>query len=195
MTNLRTNVLFEEMESDQADVSALDSINTEGLQTVAEMARAVTAQEALVVQLEDRLKEEKKKLLKLTDEDLPALLHEIGLTKFELEDGSKVELKPTYGAHIKIDNRSQAFGWLRDNGFDDIIKNTVSCVFGRGEDSQAEQFLKVAAEQGVHADQKEEVHPSTLKAFVRERVETGDEFPMDLFGAFVGQRANIKKGK
>jgi hypothetical protein len=169
MTNL-----FEEMESDQADGSALDSVNTEGLQTVAEMARAVSAQDLLVAQLEDRLKEEKKKLLKLTDEDLPALLHEIGLTKFELEDGSKVELKPTYGAHIKVDNRPQAFAWLRDNGFDDIIKNTVSCVFGRGEDSQAEQFLKIAADQGVHADQKEEVHPSTLKAFVKERVETGD---------------------
>ena len=91
MTNL-----FEEMESDQADVSALDSINTEGLQTVAEMARAVTAQEALVVQLEDRLKEEKKKLLKLTDEDLPALLHEIGLTKFELEDGTQTHVWRTH---------------------------------------------------------------------------------------------------
>lgn len=111
MTNL-----FEEMESDQADGSALDSVNTEGLQTVAEMARAVSAQDLLVAQLEDRLKEEKKKLLKLTDEDLPALLHEIGLTKFELDDGSKVELKPTYGAHIKVDNRPLAFAWLRDNG-------------------------------------------------------------------------------
>jgi len=187
--------LFEEMESDQASGSALDSVNTEGLQTVAEMARAVSAQDTLVVQLEDRLKEEKRKLLKLTDEDLPALLHEIGLTKFELEDGSKIELKPTYGAHIKIDNRDMAFTWLRDNGFDDIIKNTVSCVFGRGEDTQAEEFLKIAAEQGVAADQKAEVHPSTLKAFVRERVEVGDEFPMDLFGAYVGQRATIKKGK
>ena len=76
--------------------------------------------------------------------------------------------------------------------FDDIIKNTVSCVFGRGEDSQAEEFLKIAAEQGVPAAQKEEVHPSTLKAFVKERVEVGDEFPMDLFGAYVGQRENIK---
>ena len=55
MTNL-----FEEMESDQADVSALDSVNTEGLQTVAEMARAVTAQDALVVQLEDRLRRKEK---------------------------------------------------------------------------------------------------------------------------------------
>jgi hypothetical protein len=187
--------LFEEMESDQASGSALESVNTEGLQTVAEMARAVSAQDTLVAQLEDRLKEEKRKLLKLTDEDLPALLHEIGLTKFELADGSKIELKPTYGAHIKIDNRDMAFTWLRDNGFDDIIKNTVSCVFGRGEDSQAEHFLKIAAEQGVPASQKEEVHPSTLKAFVKERVEVGDEFPMELFGAYVGQRANIKKGK
>tara|TARA_R100001369_G_scaffold90757_1_gene130249 strand:- start:22 stop:600 length:579 start_codon:yes stop_codon:yes gene_type:complete len=187
--------LFQEMESDQASGSALDSVNTEGLQTVAEMARAVSAQNTLVVQLEDRLKEEKRKLLKLTDEDLPALLHEIGLTKFELADGSKIELKPTYGAHIKVDNRDMAFTWLRDNGFDDIIKNTVSCVFGRGEDSQAEEFLKIAAEQGVPAAQKEEVHPSTLKAFVKERVEVGDAFPMDLFGAYVGQRANIKKGK
>jgi len=30
---------------------------------------------------------------------------------------------------------------------------------------------------------------------VRERVENGDEFPMDLFGAWVGQRAVITKGK
>jgi len=188
------NDLFAEMEADQAETSELHSINTDGLKTVAEMARAVEAQSTLVANLEERAKEEKKKLLKLTDEDLPALLHEIGLAKFELEDGSKIELKPTYGAHIKVDNRDAAFGWLRDNGFDDIIKNTVACVFGRGEDKKAETFIKVAHDAGVPATQKEEVHPSTLKAFVKERVENGEEFPMDLFGAYVGQRATIKKG-
>lgn len=188
------NSLFDEMEEDQAQTSDLNSVNTTGLKTVAEMARAVEAQTTLVSGLEDRIKEEKQKLLKLTDEDLPALLHEIGLTKFELEDGSKIELKPTYGAHIKVDNRDAAFAWLRDNGFDDIIKNTVACVFGRGEDKKAETFIKVAHDAGVPATQKEEVHPSTLKAFVKERVETGDEFPMDIFGAYIGQRATIKKG-
>jgi hypothetical protein len=30
---------------------------------------------------------------------------------------------------------------------------------------------------------------------VKERVENGDEFPMELFGAYIGQRATIKKGK
>ena len=188
------NDLFAEMERDQAATSELHSINTDGLKTVAEMARAVEAQSTRVSDLEALIKEEKKKLLKLTDEDLPALLHEIGMAKFELDDGSKIELKPTYGAHIKVDNRDAAFGWLRSNGFDDIIKNTVSCIFGRGEDKKAETFIKVAHDAGVPASQKEEVHPSTLKAFVKERVENGEEFPMDLFGASVGQRATIKKG-
>ena len=188
------NDLFAEMEADQAETSELHSINTEGLKTIAEMARAVEAQSTRVSDLEALIKEEKKKLLKRTDEDLPALLHEIGMAKFELDDGSKIELKPTYGAHIKVDNRDAAFGWLRSNGFDDIIKNTVSCIFGRGEDKKAETFIKVAHDAGVPASQKEEVHPSTLKAFVKERVENGEEFPMDLFGAYVGQRATIKKG-
>ena len=188
------NDLFAEMEAEQAETSELHSINTEGLKTIAEMARAVEAQSTRVSDLEALIKEEKKKLLKLTDEDLPALLHEIGMAKFELDDGSKIELKPTYGAHIKVDNRDAAFGWLRSNGFDDIIKNTVSCIFGRGEDKKAETFIKVAHDAGVPASQKEEVHPSTLKAFVKERVENGEEFPMDLFGAYVGQRATIKKG-
>ena len=188
------NDLFAEMEADQAETSELHSINTEGLKTIAEMARAVEAQSTRVSDLEALIKEEKKKLLKLTDEDLPALLHEIGMAKFELDDGSKIELKPTYGAHIKVDNRDAAFGWLRSNGFDAIIKNTVSCIFGRGEDKKAETFIKLAHDAGVPASQKEEVHPSTLKAFVKERVENGEEFPMDLFGAYVGQRATIKKG-
>ena len=187
------NDLFAEMEADQAETSELHSINTEGLKTIAEMARAVEAQSTRVSDLEALIKEEKKKLLKLTDEDLPALLHEIGLAKFELEDGSKIELKPTYGAHIKADNRDAAFGWLRSNGFDDIIKNTVSCIFGRGEDKKAETFIKVAHDAGVPASQKEEVHPSTLKAFVKERITEGKPIDLDLFGAYSMNTAEIRR--
>ena len=48
---------------------------------------------------------------------------------------------------------------------------------------------------GLHPEQTESVHSSTLRAFVKERVENRDNFPMDLFGAFTGQRAVLKKGK
>jgi hypothetical protein len=134
----------------------------------------------------------KKQYLKLTDEELPAVLEELGIAEMKLDDGSKIKLTQIYGASIPVDRREEAFAWLRENGYDDIIKNTVACSFGRGEDDKAAKFTDSIRRMGLAPDTKTEVHAMTLKAFVRERVETGDELPMDLFGAFVGQRAVIK---
>jgi len=179
----------------EAKASALESVDSDDLKSVAGIARTIAAKEAEIEELDARLKQTKKDLLKLTDEDLPGLLHEMGLAKFSLEDGSEVAIKPTYGASIKVDNRESAFQWLRDNGYDDIIKNSVVCSFGRGEDDAALEFSRLAAEKGYVPENKTEVHPQTLKAWVKERVETGEEFPMELFGAYVGQRAFIKRTK
>ena len=187
--------LLLDMEADQANASSIESMDNTGLKSIAEIARAARNQEDLVNKLEDQLKTAKRELLRLTDEDLPAMLQELGLSSFELDDGSKVTVRPTYGAHIKAENRETAFDWLRQNGFDDIIKNTVSCNFGRGEDREASEFIDYAQGLGYAAEQKTEVHPSTLKAWVKERVETGETFPMELFGAYVGQRANIVRKK
>jgi len=187
--------LLLDMEADQANASAIEKMENTGLKSIAEIARAARNQEEVVNNLEDQLKAAKRELLKLTDEDLPAMLQELGLSSFELDDGSKITVRPTYGAHIKAENRETAFDWLRQNGFDDIIKNTVSCNFGRGEDREASEFIDYAQGLGYAAEQKTEVHPSTLKAWVKERVETGETFPMELFGAYVGQRANIVRKK
>jgi uncharacterized small protein (DUF1192 family) len=190
------NDLTSMMEQDfEESASSLDTINSEGLKSVAEIARVIAAKEAEIETLEATLKETKKQLLKLTDEDLPAMLQEMGLSKFSLDDGSEVSVKPTYGASIKVDNREAAFSWLREHGYDDIVKNSVFCSFGRGDDEMALQFTRLAEQQGLTPEQKTEVHPQTLKAWVKERVESGDEFPMELFGAFVGQRAYIKRTK
>ena len=182
------------MEQDTSD-AAIESIDQGGLSSVAELARAVRQQEALVSSLEQQLKDEKKALLKLTDEELPAMLIELGLQSMTLDDGSQVTCEQTYGASIKVENRPKAFEWLRDNGYDDIIKNQVICIFGRGEDDQASAFQALASKEGYTADQKTEVHSQTLRAFIKERVEAGDDFPMELFGAWVGQRAKIKRVK
>jgi hypothetical protein len=190
-----SNSLLQEMEADQTTVSAVEAVDQSGLKSIAGIARAVRDQEDLVQRLESDLKAAKKDLLKLTDEDLPAMLLELGLSSFELDDGSKVTVRPTYGAHIKADNKETAFDWLRAHEYGDLIKNTVSCQFGRGEDHEAVEFMEYAQKLGYAAEQKTDVHPSTLKAWVKERVQNGDEFPMELFGAFVGQRATINRSK
>jgi hypothetical protein len=185
------------MEKDFEDnvLSSVDKVDQQGLNTVAELAREIRNQEAQIANLEKLAKDLKKSVLKLTDDEMPAMLAELGISSFSLDDGSTVEVKQTYGASILVDNRPKAYDWLRDNGYDDIIKNTVECQFGRGEDDLANAFAAFAIQQGYAPDQKTAVHPQTLRAFVKERVEAGDDFPMELFGAYVGQRAIIKRGK
>jgi len=175
--------------------TSVEKLDQQGLTSVAALARKIRDTEERIEDLENKLKDEKKTLLKLTDEDMPAMLAEIGISSFSLDDGSQVEVKQTYGASILVENRPAAYEWLRENGYDDIIKNSVICQFGRGEDDQASAFAAFAQQQGYVPEQKTEIHPQTLRAFVKERVEEGDAFPMELFGAWVGQRAVIKRGK
>ena len=179
--------IFKQLEEDfEETLSSVNKVDQGGLTSLASLARKIQEEEKNIATLEETLKEAKKKLLKLTDEDMPAVMQEVGMNKFELDDGSTVEVKPTYGASILVDNRPQAY---------DIIKNNVICSFGRGEDDKASAFKAFAAKEGYGANQKTEIHSQTLRAFVKERVEAGDAFPMELFGAWVGQRAVIKRGK
>jgi len=184
-----------EQDFEQNLATSVEKIDQSGLNTVAGLARQIRDEEKIIAELEQKLKEKKKSLLKLTDEDLPSVLAEMGISSFSLDDGSTVDVKNTYGASILVDNRPKAYDWLRENGYDDIIKNTVSSTFGRGEDELANSFTAFAQKKGYHVNQKTEIHPQTLRAFVKERCEAGDDFPMELFGAYIGQRAVIKGGK
>tara|TARA_R110000751_G_scaffold64667_2_gene132737 strand:- start:5175 stop:5750 length:576 start_codon:yes stop_codon:yes gene_type:complete len=190
------NDIFDLMEEDfENTISSVEKLDSAGLSTVAGLARKIKHQQEKVERLDRELKDEKQSLLKLTDEDLPSTMADLGLTKFSLDDGSMVSVIATYGASILVKNRPVAYEWLRDNGHDDIIKNIVSCQFGRGEDDQASAFQAFATQQGYPAAQAESIHAGTLKAFVKERIETGEDFPHDLFGAYIGQRAVIKGAK
>jgi|TARA_R110000787_G_scaffold23906_8_gene68150 hypothetical protein len=191
------NDIFEQMEEDfeKSIKDPLSKIDTKELGTIAEVAKEIRDKELRILSLEVQLKDHKKELNKLTDEDLPQMLTEIGLSSFTLEDGSAVTIKQTYGASIRVDDRLKAHDWLRENGHDDIIKNSVYCSFGRGEDDQASAFQAFATKEGFPVEQKTEIHSQTLRAWVKERVENGEEFPMELFGAYIGQRAVIKGRK
>ena len=186
--------LLEEMEADFESNSA-SPLDNSSLATVSKLARAIAVKEKEINSLDEQLKAAKKEMLKLTDEELPGAMAEVGLASFTLDDGSEINVKPTYGASILVKNRPAAYEWLRENGYDDIIKNTVSCDFGRGEDDLASSFKALAEKEGHVPQQNTGIHSSTLRAFVKERVENGDQFPMELFGAWVAQRAVIKRGK
>ena len=162
--------------------------------------KALSDQVVKLRQMEDQVKEkdiELKKLKKDLDvvsgEVIPTMMTEMNISTLKLADGSAVEVKPIYGASISIDKKEKAFNWLRNNGLGDLIKNEITVSFGRNEDNKATAYAGLAAGQGFQPVQKLKVEPMTLKALVRERIESGQDMPSDLFNVFAGNRTKITR--
>ena len=150
--------------------------------------------------LEDKIKEKEIELKKLkkdseiiSGEVIPTMMTEMNVSTLKLADGSAVEVKPIYGASISPDKKEEAFNWLRNNGLGDLIKNEVIVSFGRNEDNKAANYAVLAQGRGYQPIQKLKVEPMTLKALVRERVESGKDMPSDLFNVFAGNRTKITR--
>ena len=175
----------------EQDAGALQ-VEDQQISGVAGLAKRAKQLEKEIDELETVVKERKEQFRKLTEQTIPEALAELGMSSFKMDDGSSVEVKAFYSASIPAARKAEAFMWLRDHGFDDIIKNTVSVNFGRGEDELSARLLNLLGEQGYPAQQAEKIEPMTLKAWVKEQVERGNQFPTDLFGVFIGQKATIK---
>jgi hypothetical protein len=166
---------------------------TENIQSLADQVEKLNTLDQEVEILEKNLKQKKKDFEYLSGEVIPTMMAEMGLSQLKLMDGSLIDVKPNYSANITIANRDAAFNWLRTNGLGDIIKNEISVSFGRNEDNKAADYVALAAERGYQPTQKLKVEPMTLKALVRERIESGKEMPTELFNVFVGNKTTIKR--
>jgi len=140
---------------------------------------------------EDAIKKLKKDIEVISGEVIPTMMQEMNLSSLKLEDGSSVEVKPVYGASISLAKKEEAFNWLRNHNLGDLIKNEITVSFGRNEDNKAIAYANLAQGQGYQPVQKLKVEPMTLKALVRERLESGQEMPTDLFNVFAGNRTKI----
>ena len=176
-------------EKDQQEV--LDK--TKNINQLADKIKELQAQQAQLQVQEDAVKQKKKDIEYLSGEVIPTMLSEMGLSFLKLQDGSSVEVKTNYSATITQANKEAAFNWLRENGLGDIIKNEISVSFGRNEDNKAADYAELAKGQGLEPRQKLKVEPMTLKALVRERIESGKEMPTELFNIFVGNKTTIKR--
>ena len=169
----------------------LDSINESD--KLSDQVVKLTNLEDELANKETELKELKRKVELVSGEVIPTMMQEMNISTLKLADGTSVEVKPVYGASILVAKREGAFKWLRDNGLGDLIKNEITVSFGRGEDTKASEYTSLAESKGYQPSQKLKVEPMTLKALVRERLESGQEIPSDLFNLFTGNRTKITR--
>ena len=186
-------ILMNDILEDMFDESeALDSINTETTKNLSGLVRQLRVVEQEVEEAETLLKTLKSERQKLSTQMIPDLMDEMGVERVDV-DGLTVTKKQIVAASIPVDKRELAFDWLRERGLDDIIKNDVVCSFGRGQDNLAKDAFWTLKDKGLEPSTKTHIHPMTLKAFVKDRVEQGQEIDLDLFGAFLTNAVEIKR--
>jgi len=146
-----------------------------------------------IANAEEGVKKLKEQARIISELEIPSMMKEMNITKLKLRDGESVEVGKFYSASIPAEKQDEAFTWLRNNGLGDVIKNDITVTFGRGEDNKAAQYAVLARGQGFEPVQKIGVHAQTLKALVRERMESGLDVPSDLFKPYEGNRTKITR--
>tara|TARA_R100000234_G_scaffold755_1_gene596 strand:+ start:1445 stop:2038 length:594 start_codon:yes stop_codon:yes gene_type:complete len=181
--------IFEDL-IDEGDKFA--SVDTGTGKQLSDLVRKLRSIEQDIEDAELNLKALKAEKHRLSVENIPGLMDEMGVDRLDV-DGVSVSRKMIVHASIPQDRKEEAFAWLRENGLDDIIKNDVTCSFGKGEDNIAGDVVGILQEKGFDPKTKTHVHPSTLKAFVKERIVDGKPIDLDMFGAFIANAAEIRR--
>ena len=175
----------------------VESLNDKDLQSLTKLCDKLLRTQGTIGTAEDRLQRLKEQEKTLSEELIPQCLAEIGIEEIRLTDGSRISAQPYYGARITQAKSVSAHAWLREQGHGDLIKNIVSVQFGRGEDERAKAVIQLLKKEGLMPDQKESVHPSSLKAFVKEQIESGnqvfDQEAKELFSVYECKRTKIVK--
>ena len=162
--------------------TSLASIPDGKMQGMARLARELVDLDAEVSRLEELLKEKKTRRHVVQTKEMPDIMNEIGVDVTGV-DGVRIELKQKCHASISSswsdDKKHRAFDHLREIGGEDLIKQTLSVIAGRGSDELmvllANRVRQMLAEMGIEASVRLEptVQWNTLTAFVRSVLEEG----------------------
>jgi hypothetical protein len=175
-----------------ADISQEIGVDDDKLSTLAKLAQRQEAMEKAIADTEQLIKERKAELQKLKTETIPDFMDEVGIESFVTSSGRQIKVEPFYQCSIPKDRKDEAFKWLTEHGYEDLIKVNVGVTFGKSQYEEACELSRTLDELGYPVVPVLNVHPMTLKGWVRNMSEEGEEFPLDLFGAFIGRTTKLK---
>jgi len=135
------------------EAGALGDVDVGTSKTLSDLVKTLRSVEDQIKDTELHLKSLKADKQNLSIDKIPALMDEMGVERIDV-DGVTVTRKMMVHASIPADRKDEALGWLRSEGLDDIIKNDVTCSFGKGEDNVAGDVLGMLQDRGYNASAK-----------------------------------------
>lgn len=140
--------------------------------------------------LEAVVKEYQSKLADIENRQIPDLLLELGLGKVTTNEGLEIGLKTEY--NVAVQNPEALASWMEFKDGGHLWK--MSLKFEKGENIDA--LRELAKEKGLSYEEKAEIHPQTLKKFIREYLEGGgDRVPEACAKVSTFTHATIKQSR
>lgn len=162
------------------------------LKELTDMANKMITLKRKIGEREDELKKLSEQYRTINEITLPEKMMAIGLLEIKLEDGTRLLVETFYNAKIPDNKADEAFQWLEDHDCGSLIKNKVDVTLGKGENEVSKEIVDFLTAKKVAFTHKTSVHPMTLKAFVREQIESGNELDQELFGVYIGNKIKVK---
>jgi hypothetical protein len=175
-----------------------DNLRIKLHEKLAEEANAAVAKQREMTDLLERAKALQEQIQVAVQKTLPDLMHELELHDFTTEDGTCISLKPYFRASVPVKDlraREDALAWIREN-VPDIIKVELVLSYGAMQHDVALATKELLESLDLRPVLLEDVHHSTLTAYIRDRVtnpKEGDEpLPLKTLNASMGTVADIK---
>lgn len=156
------------------------------LTRIAEAARLQLKLEQELSGLEKDVETKKEELRRVAETVLPDLMEEAQQEELKTADGIKVKVSERIQASIPKKDPARAvkcFKFIEDQGDERLIKRSFKIEFGREEEKWADKFERDLKQRKrpLNVVRDKTVHPSTLKAYIKEKLESGVDVPLDAF--------------
>jgi hypothetical protein len=163
-----------------------------GLSRLSRLAEDQAAAESAVARAEQALAIAKEKLKDISEHTIPNLMEELEMKEFTTRHGLKVQMKVNVRASLGSGPRKdEGISYLIANGSGAIVKQNVVVSFGRNDAAAAKKLVEDLKASGLAASFERKVEPATLSAWVREKLENGEDVPLETFGVFRQRVAKI----
>lgn len=131
---------------------------------------------------------------RLEIETLPALFAEAGITELRTENGDRLKMGLMASGSLPKDpeKRKLAIEWLAANGYNDVIESKVTASWARGDREKAEGlYEQLRGDNSMKLSLDDSVNHMTLGKLAKERVQSGQEIPLDTLGVSVISRVRF----
>ncbi len=170
-----------------------DAPDSSQLVQLGDLANDLFLAELRLQEAQEKAREAQALVNSIAEQQIPDLMDALGLASFETKSGVKLTVSDVIRASIPKVRREEAYKWMDDAGYGELIKHKVTISFGRDEGEEAECLLESLRSQNPDfpvTDEKK-VESSTLRKFVGDRLSDGKKIPMDLFGVAQFRKAKI----